>query len=591
MSVTRPPAASSQASDIAQNPAATGVMADQANASADYRVLARKYRPVNLDGLRGQDVLVRTLRHAVESGRIAQAFLLTGVRGVGKTTTARILARILNCVGPDGSGGVTAEPCGTCEQCTAIAGDRHVDVLEIDAASHTGIDNMRDLLESARYRPVMGRYKIYVMDEVHMLSNAAFNALLKTLEEPPEHLKFVFATTELRKIPATILSRCQRFDLRRVDARELAGYFGGIVAKERAEASDKALELIARAADGSVRDGLSILDQALAQGQGKVVEDDVRDMLGLADRGRILDLHEAVMGGRIADALAVLDGQYAAGVDPVSVLEDLLEFTHWLTRYKSTPEAASHAAPEFERVHGAAMADKLGVPHLTRAWQILLKGIGEARTAPNSRQAADMTLVRLAYSADLPTVEQALRALDRAPASKPGRAAAPPAVGPTAPEPESPAAPPARTSNGRDMAASPPPDDAVSRMPGTFEELLSLLDEKKEALLSTHLRTGVHLVSYSPGHIEFRPGETAPADLARDLADVLERSTGRSWTVTGSNRQGEATYAEQEKRRRQKTLEAAAREPGVAEVLRTFPGARVVDVRTPESTETENHGR
>jgi DNA polymerase-3 subunit gamma/tau len=581
-------------------------MADQDQAPSAYRVLARKYRPESLEGLRGQDALVRTLRNAVASGRIAQAFLLTGVRGVGKTTTARILARILNCVGPDGNGGVTAEPCGVCDQCVAIAQDRHVDVLEIDAASHTGIDNMRDLLEASRYRPVMGRYKIYVMDEVHMLSNAAFNALLKTLEEPPEHLKFVFATTELRKIPATILSRCQRFDLRRVDAAELATYFAELVEKEEAQASPEALALIARAADGSVRDGLSILDQAIAQGQGKVTDEDVRDMLGLADRGLVFDLYEAVMGGNIAGALANLDGQYAAGVDPVVVLEDLLELTHWLTRFKAAPEAASHAAPEFERERGAAMAAKLTVPHLTRAWQILLKGISEARMAPNSLQAVEMTLVRLAHASDLPTPEEALKTVLTGD-SGPGAAG-------SGPSPSGSSAASSTPSAAQALAALPDPDPVVAvaapapvtavapdpvapqaetETPATLEtfaDLLRLVEENNEVHMLALLRGNVHLVSFRPGHIEFRPDEHAPPELSRDLARNLEQWTGERWLVAVSSQPGDATLVEQEEAARVARLNEAARDPGVAQILEAFPGAEVVEVHDAVDTPMENNG-
>ena len=524
-----------------------------------YRVLARKYRPQTLGELRGQDVLVRTLTHAVETGRIAQAFLLTGVRGVGKTTTARVLARMLNCVGENGAGDVTAEPCGVCEHCVAITEDRHVDVLEVDAASHTGIDNMRSLLDAARYRPSIGRYKVYVMDEVHMLSGPAFNALLKTLEEPPEHLKFVFATTELRKIPATILSRCQRFDLRRVDAGELARYFGEIVAREQASASDEALALIARAADGSVRDGLSILDQAIAQGRGTVTLDDVRTMLGLADRGRTFALYRHVMAGRIAEALEGLAEQYGSGVDPLVVLEDLLELTHWLTRCKVTPDAAMQAAPEFERTEGAEMAATLGVPHLTRAWQILLKGIGEARDAPDSLQAVEMTLVRLAFSATLPTPEQALKVLQ-----------------------ESTPAAPARASESR--AAG----DAGSEVPRSFEAVLDLVERHREALLHSHLRRNVHLVSFAVGDIVIRLAEDAPRDLPSDLAGLLGAWTGMAWQVTPSTRDGAPTIALTEEQEKKALLEETAREPDLSRILETFPGAEIVDVRDGDKPHARN---
>ncbi len=527
-----------------------------------YQVLARKYRPQTLDELRGQDVLVRTLTHAVETGRIAQAFLLTGVRGVGKTTTARILARMLNCVGEDGSSDVTAEPCGVCEHCVAITADRHIDVLEVDAASHTGIDNIRSLLDAARYRPSIGRYKVYVMDEVHMLSGPAFNALLKTLEEPPEHLKFVFATTELRKIPATILSRCQRFDLRRVDVEELARYFGDIVSREQASASNEALALIARAADGSVRDGLSILDQAIAQGRGTVTEDDVRTMLGLADRGRTFALYRHVMAGRIAEALEGLAEQYRSGVDPLVVLQDLLELTHWLTRCKVTPDAARQAAPEFERTEGAEMAGSLGMPHLTRAWQILLKGIDEARDAPDSLQAVEMTLVRLAFSATLPTPEQALKALEGSAPPAPARASA--------------SAAPAETA------------DAAIEVPRSFEAVLDLVESHREAMLHSHLRNNVHLVSFAVGEIEIRLAEDAPGDLPSSLARLLGAWTGMTWQVTPSTRDGAPTIALSEAQEKKALMEETAREPDLTRILETFPGAEIVDVRDGDKPHARN---
>ena len=349
---------------------------------APYRVLARKYRPTDFAGLIGQEAMVRTLTNAIQSGRLAHAFVLTGVRGVGKTTTARIIARALNCVGPDGQGGPTIDPCGVCEHCKAIAEDRHVDVLEMDAASRTGVNDIREIIEGVRYRPTSARFKVYIIDEVHMLSTAAFNALLKTLEEPPEHVKFVFATTEIRKIPVTVLSRCQRFDLRRVDIDVLAAHFAGIVAKESAQVEEAALRLIARAADGSVRDGLSLLDQAISHGAGLVTEAQVRDMLGLADRARVFDLFELVMRGQVAPALDQIGEQYSLGADPAVVLQDMLELTHWLTRLKISPDAADTAgtASETERVRGRQMAQTLGMAHLTRAWQMLLKGLQETRS-------------------------------------------------------------------------------------------------------------------------------------------------------------------------------------------------------------------
>ncbi len=377
-----------------------------------YRVLARKYRPASFADLIGQEALIRTLTNAISSGRLAHAFMLTGVRGVGKTTTARILARALNCTGPDGTGGATAEPCGLCEHCLAIAEDRHVDVIEMDAASRTGIDDIRELIEGVRYRPVTARTKVYIIDEVHMLSRQAFNGLLKTLEEPPEHVVFIFATTEIRKVPVTVLSRCQRFDLRRVAQDRLAEHFAGLAEREGVRVAPPALAMIARAADGSVRDGLSLLDQAIALTGGEVGEEEVKVMLGLADRARIFDLFEAVMGGEIAAALDLLGDLYAAGADPLVVLQDLLELTHFLTRVRLVPQVAEDpGVPETERVRGQALAEKLGVAMLARTWQMLLKGLGEARTAPSPIQAAEMVLIRLAHASELPTPGELVRSL------------------------------------------------------------------------------------------------------------------------------------------------------------------------------------
>lgn len=383
-------------------PGASALLA--AGTGADgYRVLARKYRPTTFAELIGQEAMVRTLTNALASGRLAHAFMLSGVRGIGKTTTARIVARALNCVGADGTGGPTAAPCGQCAHCVAITADRHMDVIEMDAASRTGVDEIRELLDGTRYRPTSARYKIYIIDEVHMLSRNAFNALLKTLEEPPEHVRFVFATTEIRKVPVTVLSRCQRFDLRRIDADLLVAHLGDIARREGADASATALHLIARAADGSVRDGLSLLDQAIAHGEGTVEEDDVRRMLGLADRSVTFDLLDAAIRGNAAAALDLLAAQYRAGADPVEILTDLLELTHWLTRIKVVPDCVDAAGvPEAERVRGRSMAERLAMGEASRLWQMLLKGLGETRAAPSPVQAAEMVLIRIAYAARLP---------------------------------------------------------------------------------------------------------------------------------------------------------------------------------------------
>jgi DNA polymerase-3 subunit gamma/tau len=571
-------------------------------ARAAYRVLARKYRPASFADLIGQDALIRTLTNAIASGRLAHAFMLTGVRGVGKTTTARILARALNCVGPDGTGGPTAEPCGHCEHCLAIAEDRHVDVIEMDAASRTGIDDIRELIEGVRYRPVSARTKVYIIDEVHMLSRQAFNGLLKTLEEPPEHVVFIFATTEIRKVPVTVLSRCQRFDLRRVAQDRLAEHFAALAEREGVHVAPAALAMIARAADGSVRDGLSLLDQAIALTGGEVGEEAVKAMLGLADRGRIFDLFEAVMGGRIAAALELLDDLYAAGADPLVVLQDLLELTHFLTRVRLVPQAAEDpGVPETERVRGRALADKLGVAVLARAWQMLLKGLGEARTAPSPIQAAEMVLIRLAHASDLPTPGELVRRLSGRDGPGDGRAAGPGGgAGNGGPRPvavapagegygEAPGdakgAAPARTLAQVAPAPDVAPDSAAESegqaAPESFAELVALARAKKEGILASHLEGDVHLVRFEPGVIEFRPGAAAPNDLAGRLGKVLQAWTGRRWVVGVSSAPGAPSLREQRQAREAERLEAAAEDPLVQEVMTRFPGARIVAVREP----------
>ncbi|MFT9215263.1 MAG: DNA polymerase III subunit gamma/tau, partial [Acetobacter malorum] len=382
--------------------------------TSPYRVLARKYRPTTFDDLIGQEAMVRTLRNAFALGRVAHAFMLTGVRGVGKTTTARIIARALNCIGPDGNGGPTADPCGVCANCVAILNDRHPDVLEMDAASRTGVDDVREIIEATRFRPMQGRMKVFIIDEVHMLSRNAFNALLKTLEEPPAQVTFIFATTELRKVPVTVLSRCQRFDLRRVPQADLAALFARIAEKEHVRLSEDALALIARAADGSVRDGLSLLDQAIAQGEdeAEIGASVVSDMLGLADRQVVFDLLDAAMTGKPDQALALADAAHARGADLGLVLGDMLDLIHTISRLRAVPSLRDSAEmPEAERVRGTEMAEAFPVPVLMRAWQMLVKGLKEVEMAPDRRAAADMVLIRLCYVADLPSPEDLVRRL------------------------------------------------------------------------------------------------------------------------------------------------------------------------------------
>ncbi|MEQ9554546.1 MAG: DNA polymerase III subunit gamma/tau [Rhodospirillales bacterium] len=597
-------------------PAASGG-GDAAPDQAAYQVLARKYRPTDFTSLIGQEAMVRTLTNAIAAGRLAHAFVLTGVRGVGKTTTARIIARALNCIGPDGTGGPTVDPCGICANCKAIAQDRHVDVMEMDAASRTGVDDIREIIDGVRYRPTSARFKIYIIDEVHMLSKNAFNALLKTLEEPPEHVKFIFATTEIRKVPVTVLSRCQRFDLRRIEVQRLADHFKGICAKEGAEISEAALHLIARAADGSVRDGLSILDQAIAMTEGAIGEDLVRDMLGLADRSQGFDLLEKTLQGDTPGALNQLAAMYQDGADPAAVLNDLLEIVHFLTRAKLVAETLTDpAVPEIERVRGKDLSERLGMGALARAWQMLLKGVGEVQHAPNAIQATEMVIVRLAHAANMPTPEEAIRRLTDEAAAAPAPAAsapqapapqAPQAAAPQAPSP-SPAPPAGGGSSGGGTAralAQPEPDydDApdydgepdydpaptaeadsapLQARINTFADLVALAGQLKEGILQSHMMAQVHLVTFEPGRMEFRPGPGAPDNLAGDLGRFLKSVTGERWMVTVSNEAGQPTLAEQRAKAQAAEKDEVSQHPLVKAVMEAFPGAAISDVRHPD---------
>ena len=541
--------------------------------AAPYRVLARKYRPTRFEDLVGQEAMVRTLRNAFVMGRVAHAWMLTGVRGVGKTTTARILARALNCTGPDGNGGPTADPCGTCPNCVAILADRHPDVVEMDAASRTGVDDVREIIDAARYRPLQARTKVFIVDEVHMLSRNAFNALLKTLEEPPPHVKFVFATTEIRKVPVTVLSRCQRFDLRRVPLADLAGLFGRIASSEGARVAPGALDLIARAADGSARDGLSLLDQAIAQADdgAEVAADAVADMLGLADRGMVFDLMEACLAGRPADALALSAQAHERGADPGLVLGDLLELAHTLTRLKVVPALRdSPELPEAERVRGAALADRLSIPVLGRAWQILLRGVQEVEQAADRRAAAEMVLIRLCYVADLPPPGELVRRIQgEGAASRPAPSSPPSSLGgrvagATALAEAVPASMPA--------PSGPAPSGPVL---ASFRDVVALVAERREPVLSGLLRHAVHLVRFAPPVIELHPESSAPRGLASRLAAVLHEATGERWTIALTHAPGELTLAEQDAATGAAHLEQAARHPLVRAILDAFPGARL----------------
>ncbi len=541
-------------------------------APAGYRVLARKYRPQSFADLIGQETMVRTLRNAFAQGRVAHAFMLTGVRGVGKTTTARIIARALNCTGVDGTGGPTADPCGVCANCVAILADRHPDVVEMDAASRTGVDDVREIIEATRFRPLQARTKVFVIDEVHMLSRNAFNALLKTLEEPPEHVKFVFATTELRKVPVTVLSRCQRFDLRRVPAALLAERFARVAAAESVAAEDAALTLLARAADGSVRDGLSLLDQAMAElpAGGTITAASVAAMLGLADREAVFDLLEAVFGGNVAAALALTDRAHEHGADLGIVLQDLLELLHTLSRLKAVPALRHDAAlPEAERQRGAALADRIPMAALARAWQMLLKGLSEVESAPDRRAAAEMVLIRLCYAADLPPPGELVRRLSR-PDGAPTESAPP--------GPPGPAAQPGLTSVavGNTQARVVPKAEAPTRPRITgFRDVVALAAAEREPLLHAHLLHAVHLVRFAPPVIELRPEPDAPRDLASRLAGLLQRVTGERWTIALATAEGEPTLARQGEAADEARRDDASRHPLVRAILEAFPGARI----------------
>ena len=608
-------------------PPDTEITSPGADSGTPYRVLARKYRPATFAGLIGQDPMVRTLTNAIRSDRLAQAFILTGVRGVGKTSTARIIARALNCVGPNGQGSPTPDPCGVCEHCRAIAEDRHVDVLEMDAASRTGVDDIREIIDGVRYRPTSARYKIYIIDEVHMLSKHAFNALLKTLEEPPEHVKFVFATTEIRKVPVTVLSRCQRFDLRRIDMETLGKHFRDITEKEGARISEAALQLISRAADGSVRDGLSLLDQAIshtAHGEGgEIDEAEIREMLGLADRSQSFQLLEAVLAGDVAPALKLLDQLYREGADPQAVLEDLLEITHWLTRIKVVPDAADASqVPEIERVRGKDLEGRLSMATLARAWQMLLKGLAEVRQAPSPIQAAEMILVRMAYVADLPTPADAIRELDRGSeqgpeqgsiwgeGEKPRESASPPRKATQAesdkplPEPPPPPAPEAQLTGTGDAPVIPPPTSeavpetaletvpdmvpgAIDRPnPVTLEQIAKLAADTGRDRLHRFLTGDVRLTRFEPGRIEFNTRAGASGDMVQALREFLNSATARSWTVTVANEAGAPTLEQQQQEGARDSKAEAAGHPLVKAVLETFPGSTIEEVRPPPAPET-----
>ncbi|WP_264388950.1 DNA polymerase III subunit gamma/tau [Brucella melitensis] len=584
---------------------------DTQSADGAYRVLARKYRPQNFDDLIGQEPMVRTLRNAFETGRIAQAWMLTGVRGVGKTTTARILARALN-YKTDTVDQPTIDLSTPGEHCQAIMEGRHVDVIEMDAASHTGIDDIREIIEQVRYRPVSARYKVYIIDEVHMLSTAAFNGLLKTLEEPPPHVKFIFATTEIRKVPITVLSRCQRFDLRRIESGTLAQHLRRIAEAEKIEVDDASLAMIARAGEGSVRDSLSIFDQAIAHGAGSVTAEAVRSMLGLADRARIIDLFEMLMRGDVAGALTEFRAQYDVGADPSVVLTDLADFNHLVTRLRFTPDVAEDVSlSEDERVRGREFAQTLSIRALSRTWQMLLKGIAEVDTATRPVQAAEMLLIRLAHAADLPTLDEAIRGLDNGSVSAPrpqpsatprpnggsapqahgaadavGSSALAPAAGGPATAMRIVETPPIQVSAPKPSEAAPQPSVPIN----SLQDIVALADKYRDMQFKILVKNCVRPASIAPGRLEIGLTDDAPKSLPSDIAQHLLNWTGIRWVVTVARDVAGQTIAEAEAERRDNLVTDARADPDVAAILAAFPGAKIIDVRiaVPDKSKDED---
>ena len=514
--------------------------------ASPYRVLARKYRPQSFDQLIGQDAMVKTLANAVETGRIAHAFLLTGVRGVGKTSTARLIAKALNCIGPDGQGQPTIAPCGTCEHCVAIAEGRHIDVVEWDAASHRGIDDVREVNDAVRYAAVSARYKVYIIDEVHMMTKEAFNALLKTLEEPPGHVKFIFATTEVNRVPVTVLSRTQRFDLRRIDPEKLVAHFAEVAKAEGVEVEPDALAMIARAAEGSARDGLSILDQAIAHGGGTVTAEQVREMLGLADRSRVRTLLELVLEGDSARALAAMDEAHALGIDPASLLRGLMEALHSATRAKAGAQTEALLSAE-QREFSERLADRLSWAQIHRLWQMLLKGVADVSVAPDPREAATMAVLRLIHSADLPDPAALLERLGSAQAGSPMREQAAPAV---------PAAPSAR-------------------VPADFRALVTLVEDGGKAMLAQQLHDQVGLVRYAPPELVVKPLRPLGSDWPRELAAALKALTGASWAVAIADEGAEPSLLEQEKMAEERVRSEVLHDPAVKAAFEAFPDAEL----------------
>ena len=555
-----------------------------AEETTKYQVLARKYRPETFSDLIGQEAMVRTLKNAFDADRIAQAFMMTGIRGVGKTTTARIIAKGMNCIGLEGNTGPTTSPCGQCEHCVAISEGRHVDVLEMDAASRTGVDDIREIIDSVHYRAASARFKIYIIDEVHMLSNNAFNALLKTLEEPPEHVKFIFATTEIRKVPVTVLSRCQRFDLRRIEPEEMIKMLQNLAKLENASISNEALAIITRASEGSARDAQSLLDQAISHGAGETSVDQVRAMLGLADRGRVLDLFEFIMRGQAKEALNELGSQYSDGADPIGIIRDLAEVTHWVSVIKITPDAADDptVSPD-EKTRGKAFSQSLSMRILTRTWQLLLKALEEISSAPNPMMAAEMAVIRITHVSDLPSPEELVKKLtgthSESEGVKKGNSGG--SVSNTTSSNFKPTQQtetrPIKNEGNTALALD---TETLDLQYPTFESVLEIIRKFRDMKLLIDVENSVRLSSYVPGRIEFTPTENAPKDLAQRLGQLLQNWTGFRWAITVVGNCSGETIQEQRNAKDATLKREAKLHPFVKTVFDNFPKASIVEIKS-----------